>query len=270
MRPHINSSALTWKTQMFTTFAPNVRRFICGCRLPLCVYICECFFLCVCVCWFIFNVVGVRAVCLWHLGQCVFHDNSHTNHLSYSTQSLSPALPTKKKYPSHSSLTTHNVASHKTNTFCLGAIYRICIYSIYIVYNTDVFALFCMFHLRRIGFAAPTNKKIRNPHQKCTKNTLSLHLAASYIWCSWAPFLYLLDGSGRAKYAASLLMMTNALAVYFAWWCYRVVFYICACCGHSRHTHTHTKQNGRSSSESSDDTERWQPVFVAVTDRELR
>lgn len=29
-------------------------------------------------------------------------------------------------------------------------------------------------------------------------------------------------------------------------------------------------QNGRSSSESSDDTDRWQPVFVAVTDRELR
>uniref|UniRef100_A0A1B0DJ49 Uncharacterized protein n=1 Tax=Phlebotomus papatasi TaxID=29031 RepID=A0A1B0DJ49_PHLPP len=30
------------------------------------------------------------------------------------------------------------------------------------------------------------------------------------------------------------------------------------------------EQNGRSSSESSDDTDRWQPVFVAVTDRELR
>lgn len=29
-------------------------------------------------------------------------------------------------------------------------------------------------------------------------------------------------------------------------------------------------QNGRSSSESSDDTDRWQPLFVAVTDRELR
>lgn len=31
-----------------------------------------------------------------------------------------------------------------------------------------------------------------------------------------------------------------------------------------------TLQNGRSSSESSDDADRWQPVFVAVTDRELR
>lgn len=30
------------------------------------------------------------------------------------------------------------------------------------------------------------------------------------------------------------------------------------------------QQNGQSSSESSDDLDRWLPVFVAITDRELR
>lgn len=33
---------------------------------------------------------------------------------------------------------------------------------------------------------------------------------------------------------------------------------------------TFNEPNGRSSSESSDEADRWQPVFVAVTDRELR
>lgn len=32
----------------------------------------------------------------------------------------------------------------------------------------------------------------------------------------------------------------------------------------------HSQQNGQSSSESSDDLDRWLPVFVAITDRELR
>lgn len=30
------------------------------------------------------------------------------------------------------------------------------------------------------------------------------------------------------------------------------------------------QQNGQSSSESSDDMDRWLPIFVAITDRELR